>query len=423
MSVVRRLTDEETVPVMRSAGLEPLEPYPGSIKPWRCSCTSCGKEVRPMYNNIKKGHGGCVWCGYRKTGLGTRLAHLEALQVMKSVGLTPLEPYPTQQVPWRCRCDKCGREVSPMYKTVKRKGSGCAYCSKVRVDPAEAEALMVSKGFTPAVPYPGDAPWLSTCDRCGREVTPRYNRVKNGGGCKHCAGRDFDPEVATKLMEEAGFTPTVAFPGVMKKWLCRCKRCGCEVSTSLNHARRRKSVGCLICAGHKNDPATAVKIMESAGLEPLVPYPGANANWLCKCRECGREVDPVYNSVQAGGGCRFCSSGGFDFTAPGCLYLIRHLGFGAIKVGIAGQESNRITQHVQLGWDLLEVWDFDVGEDAYEVEQRVISWWRDDLGFGQALDKETMPQRGWTETAHVSDVGPDETIKFVDRVLDEIPAS
>lgn len=64
--MTRRLTNAETVPVMRAAGLEPLEDYPGSGVPWLCLCTSCGKEVSPRYKGIKGGQSGCLSCALRK---------------------------------------------------------------------------------------------------------------------------------------------------------------------------------------------------------------------------------------------------------------------------------------------------------------------------------------------------------------------
>lgn len=46
---------------MRAAGLEPLEPYVTSMTPWRCRCTTCGREVTPTLTKIRVG-GGCRFC-------------------------------------------------------------------------------------------------------------------------------------------------------------------------------------------------------------------------------------------------------------------------------------------------------------------------------------------------------------------------
>jgi hypothetical protein len=48
--------------------------------------------------------------------------------------------------------------------------------------------------------------------------------------------------------------------------------------------------------------------MIEAGLLPLEPYSNANANWRCKCINCGNEVISRYNRIQQGSGCPKCSA-------------------------------------------------------------------------------------------------------------------
>jgi hypothetical protein len=72
----------------------------------------------------------------------------------------------------------------------------------------------------------------------------------------------------------------------------------------------------------------------------------------------------------------------------------------AHKIGIGGYESNtnRIEQHQKHGWKLYSSMDLDTAEEAYEIEQKVLDWIRIDLGLGQYLLAEQMPQGGHTET-------------------------
>ena len=81
----KRLTDQETVPVMRAAGLEPLEPYPGSMTKWRCRCLRCGIEVEPKWAQIQQGGGGCRTCG----DVALRLSEHEAVSAMNDAGFEP----------------------------------------------------------------------------------------------------------------------------------------------------------------------------------------------------------------------------------------------------------------------------------------------------------------------------------------------
>jgi hypothetical protein len=46
---------------MRAARLEPLEPFDGADRPWRCRCLTCGRVVTPRLSGIGAG-GGCKYC-------------------------------------------------------------------------------------------------------------------------------------------------------------------------------------------------------------------------------------------------------------------------------------------------------------------------------------------------------------------------
>jgi hypothetical protein len=50
---------------MLDKNLEPLEPYRGNKVKWKCRCLKCKKIVYPKYNNIDQGWGGCGWCSGR----------------------------------------------------------------------------------------------------------------------------------------------------------------------------------------------------------------------------------------------------------------------------------------------------------------------------------------------------------------------
>ncbi len=46
------------------------------------------------------------------------------------------------------------------------------------------------------------------------------------------------------------------------------------------------------------------------------------------------------------------------------------------------------------------------GDNAYNLEQAVIAWWRDELGLSPAYTSDHMPQYGATETAPWEDTPP-----------------
>ena len=125
----RRFTDLETVPVMRVAGLLPLEPYPGAKAAWLCKCTTCGTRCSPSFHNVKSNGGGCRTCANKKRSVSRKVNEKDARELMTAAGVTPLEPYPGSKIPWRCRCDACGREVTPRHSSIKQGRGGCIYCA------------------------------------------------------------------------------------------------------------------------------------------------------------------------------------------------------------------------------------------------------------------------------------------------------
>jgi hypothetical protein len=57
-----KVDEEDAVQMMLIANLLPLEPYIDSKTKWKCKCLRCGEIVRPKYNTIQIGGGGCTNC-------------------------------------------------------------------------------------------------------------------------------------------------------------------------------------------------------------------------------------------------------------------------------------------------------------------------------------------------------------------------
>jgi len=394
----------DAVLLMQGVGLEPLEPYPGTTKKWRCLCLNCGKEVLPTHDQVQQSGRGCRHCSLKVRGLTHRVEEGQAVALMMSAGLEPIEPYPTIHVPWLCRCRQCHRLVDPSLSSVKR-GARCRFCSGVAVDPEEAAEVMRAAGVEPIEPYPGaHSPWLCLCLTCGRHPRPRYSGVRSGrGACGYCAGKLVNEDEAVEVMRESGFRPLTTYHGSLRPWPSECLKCGRE-STPWFASVKAQGTRCAYCQGIRLDPAEAEEIMRCAGLLPLVPYPGANVPWLCRCAQCNREVRPVLGSVRAGSGCRYCATRGLDLNAPAILYLITHDELQAHKVGVGSPTGRRLTTHHRRGWRTCRVMHFPSGQQAYEVEAATLRWLRLELGLPPALTARDMPQMGFTETVYASDI-------------------
>jgi len=95
---------------------------------------------------------------------------------------------------------------------------------------------MTERGVSPLVPYPGsNENWKCRCLTCKEIVYPRYDTVVNrgNGGCDFCAKRvaaatrSAEAEIKyLALAAELGFEPKAKYPGAQGDWLLRCKTCG-----------------------------------------------------------------------------------------------------------------------------------------------------------------------------------------------------
>jgi hypothetical protein len=65
---------------------------------------------------------------------------------------------------------------------------------------------------------------------------------------------------------------------------------------------------------------------------------------------------------------------------------------------------DRLDKHIKKGWKTYNKIDLDTAEEAYEIEQGVLNWLRNDLNLQQYLLPEQMPQRGHTETVDASEI-------------------
>ncbi len=354
-AATQRTPEAEAVIVMLNAGLEPLEPYPGGQRNWLCRCMVCGDEVRPQYGNIRVGWGGCKTCGIWKRAQACRKPENEAVEILRSVGLEPLEPYRSRHKPWRSRCLACGQEVGPLLANIQAGNGGCVWCTRHAVPEGEAIAAMRSAGLEPLAPYPGSGTaWPCRCLRCGRAPAPTFSAIQAGGGCRWC-GRG------------------VPLPG------------------------------------------EAEEFMHRRGLEPLESYPGASAPWSCQCRKCGRKTSPCYNAVQRNpGGCQWCRERGFKSYEIASVYLVTHTLYGATKIGITDADGGRVTLHRRYGWEVVTKLVVP-GEVAQAVERGVLRWWRKDLCLPPYLGPQEMPQGGWTETVESCEIDVPETVRRMHR--------
>jgi hypothetical protein len=383
--------------------LEPLVPFPGTQKPWKSKCLITGKVVSPTYGKVRDFGHRCIYCSRNVVD------PVEAVKLMKKSGFKTLIPYPGSNLPWKSQCLICKKETSPTYWNVA-KGIGCKFCGGRAVAPKDAVEAMKARGFRTLEPYPGAVkPWLVECLTCKREFHSVFHSLNIKAKCKYCSNVAVDElELLTRL-KDLKLKPLEKYKSAKTPWKCKCLVCKHVVQPTWNRIKQGRG-HCAYCAQRRVDIPMALKFMKTAGLKPLVDFPGSNQPWKCKCLVCGLEASPRWSDLQRGqGGCSNCADWGLNYGKSGYIYLITHETFGAHKVGIANsykskKYDDRMYQHVKQGWILYKKMNFKTVQEASDIETSVLKWLRMEVGLPAFLSPKQMPKGGHTETVSGSEI-------------------
>jgi len=239
--------------------------------------------------------------------MATRIDEKSAKELFISNDLKPLVPWVNSTTPWQSKCLRCGKTVSPTYNKVRLRGHQCKFCSSHNVDENDAVNQMKSAGFVPMVDYPGsNSPWKMQCKKCKKEVSPTYSNVKKGIGCKYCSKRAVDPKDAVEAMKKRGFKVLEDFPGAVEPWKVECIKCKRVFETTFHSLKTTKR--CIYCASRKVDENDLLLILGELKLKPLEPYRSAKTPWKCLCLTCKHQVQPTWNRIKQGRGhCAYCA--------------------------------------------------------------------------------------------------------------------
>jgi len=242
--------------------------------------------------------------------MAQRISQEQAMELFVASDLKPLEPFVNSMQPWKSRCVRCKKIVSPNYNKVRLRGHQCKYCAGQMVHANDAVKVMKRGGFTPKVPYPGaNARWKSECKKCKKITFPSYSTVKLGIGCKYCSHNAVDPKDAAAAMRERGFKVLGPFPGATKPWMVRCLSCKREFTTYFHSLKTAKR--CKYCMGSALDTKTIELTLTKLNLKALETFPGSNIPWRLKCLICQRVSHLRYGHLTRKdrnvGGCPFCS--------------------------------------------------------------------------------------------------------------------
>lgn len=306
-------------------------------------------------------------------------------------------------------------------------GSGCPFCAGQRVLAGFNDLWTVRPDLaaewhpTKNLSRPDEVGKGSTnpvwwlCTR-GHEWRVSPNGRARGRGCPYCSGKraiqgvndlaTLEPSLASEWHPKKNTkSPSSVLRTSHSKvwWICQQNH-EWEARISNRVALGR---GCPYCSGNAvlpgfNDLSTLRPnlaeewhtSLNTEGPSGVMPYSNRSAWWICSA---GHEWQAKIYARTEGNGCPRCAQYGFKVGEPASLYLLKNDRLFAHKIGITHVGSTRINQFVRSGWELLCIWDFELGSDAVEVEQETLRWIREDLGLPEALDASLL-KSGFSET-------------------------
>lgn len=404
----------------------PSEVRPGTHKKawWKCSA---GHVWQAQIGSRNSGSGcpKCVERGPRASNRGWHLSRKDLVALWHPRNdLQPNEVSAgSKQVvwwectvghEWQCRVGKVLKDAACPLCREEQEGSK----SLAELDPELAAEwhLTLNECGPAAVPAGSNLRVWWKCEQ-GHEWQAVVNsRHRTGVGCGVCSNRRYlkgtndlrsvRPDLAYEWHPSKNESdPADVHSGTSRTVWWMCERGHEWQSPVLN---RVSGANCLVCSNRVvqlgfNDlqsinPSLASEWNFSRNPNTPSDVYGAsreNAWWLCSS---GHEWEARIAHRNAGSGCPSCATYGFKPHEPAILYLLMNSNVGAYKVGITNMGTNRVEMFSRSGWTAVCQWDFAEGSVAHTVEQLVLKFVRDELGFGAAVEDKTMPLGGHTET-------------------------
>ena len=100
------------------------------------------------------------------------------------------------------------------------------------------------------------------------------------------------------------------------------------------------------------------------------------------------------------------------------LYILYSPIYKAVKVGISDVSGRRFASHRTKGWILIKYWAFSRRDKARAVESLVVQTLT--AKHGHFLDKEDMPQGGYTETFDASKITRRGLVRMINRAIKDL---
>lgn len=310
---------------------------------------------------------------------------------------------------------------------------GCPECAKnntvrnIPLTQEECDRRAAELDLEWTEPYTGQA--VNTgirCRICKHEWKARPGNVFCGHKCPMCAkNAPVSLEEWDRRAAEVGAKWIGPYVNNRVHRALECLTCKYQWSTSPSHIQFDKN-RCPSCFGRNLPVPQEIRDEQIAKVGAKWLKPCGNSHQKCpaQCLTCDHIWEPTPNDVNSQqSGCPKCARKGFDKKLPSRLYLVQNEDMIG-KIGVTNNDTkkDRVARFNQIGWKTVKVWHFDVGQDAYDVEQEILRWCREDMGVPNAHEEDSIYHKGVggsSETFDTKLLSMEEIIKRINLIIAE----
>ena len=358
-------------------GWDPQKISKGHDKKLAWKCEHGHRWEANVYSRTGKMQVGCPVCYGRKVQTGYNdLNTLFPLIAKEADGWDPklISAGNNEKFSWKCK--KGHRwKMSPDQRT--RRGSDCQVCSNNQLllgyndlSTTHPQLAKQAVGWDPKTIMAGSGKSLKWQCKLGHQWSAIVeSRTHRNTDCPYCANikvftgfNDLQSKVPEIAKESDGWNPENVIPGSQKKLNWKCPLEHTYSATPGSRTGKNRS-SCPICAGKKvlagfNDLESKYPeiALQAYNWDPTTITSGSRKKlkWICSEKHIWSSTVSDRTGPHKSG-CPSCSKYGFNPSADGFLYFVRHPDWEMLQIGITNVPDDRLNDHRKLGWEVVEV--------------------------------------------------------------------
>jgi hypothetical protein len=359
-------------------------------KKWKCSRGHFWEAM--VYQRTRSG---CPYCSGRLAIKGENdLKTLDPKLAREMVDSDPTKLKITShaKVKWKC---KYGHFWTARVSD-RSKGQGCPICAGKTVlvgfndlKTTHPKVAKEADGWDPKKTTAGSGvkrKWK--CKKGHIWSVSTASRTGFNTGCPTCSGhkilegfndlKTLFPQLAKEAHE---WDPTLVGKSFKKKLIWKCSKGHLFKSTIEN---RRRGDGCPFCSGRQCLPgfndlrSTDPKLAQQAvGWDPTKVSRGSGTRVKWRCSEGHTWIATPNTRTSSNNnatGCPGCEINGFNPEKDAYVYLIKHIPWGMLQIGITNSPRSRLSKHRQKGWVQIDIIGPIEGRKAKNIETNILKY-------------------------------------------------